>query len=206
MLAPEQCSLTGEMTQPDEGKHSPHETPDHRHAPSYDRSKKGYTGISAGILDKVGEIHDARAFAEMIVDTVREGLLVLDYDLRVKAANMSFYNAFGVKPEETIGRLVYDLGNGQWDIPDLRALLEEILPREKTIIDYEIEHDFENVGERLMLLNAHRLNSHQLILLAIEDVTERSKVERSHRELTEMLADRERELQELKSKLHLQNL
>lgn len=194
------------MTQPDKGKHSPHEARDHRHAPSYDRSQEGYTGISAGILDSVREIHDARAFAEMIVDTVREGLLVLDYDLRVKAANMSFYNAFGVKPEETIGRLVYDLGNGQWNIPDLRALLEEILPRDKTIIDYEIEHDFENVGERQMLLNAHSLNSHQLILLAIEDVTERRKVERGYRKLAEMLADRERELQEAKNELQLHNL
>jgi len=194
------------MTQPKKGQHSAQEAPDHRPAPSYDRSKEGYTGISAGFLDSVREIHNARAFAEMIVDTVREGLIVLDYDLRVKAANMSFYNAFGVKPEETVGRLVYDLGNGQWDIPDLRALLEEILPRKKKIIDYEIEHDFENVGERLMLLNAHRLNSHHLILLAIEDVTERRKVERGYRELREMLENRERELQEVKNKLEPQNL
>ncbi|CAN5619048.1 hypothetical protein BH23BAC4_BH23BAC4_11930 [soil metagenome] len=179
-------------------KHTPPEAPHHRHPPSYDRSQEGYTGISAGILDSVGEIHNARAFAEMIVDTIREGLLVLDYNLRVKAANTSFYTAFGVKPEETIGRLVYDLGNGQWNIPDLRALLEEILPREKTIIDYEIDHDFENVGERLMLLNAHRLNAHQLILLAIEDVTERYQLERGHRELSAKLADRDRELQEFK--------
>lgn len=193
------------MTQPDKGKDSAREAPGHRPAPSYDRSQQGYTGISAGFLDSVREIHDARAFAEMIVDTVREGLVVLDYDLRVKAANQSFYNAFGVRPEETVGRLVYDLGNGQWDIPDLRALLDDILPRETAITDYEIEHDFENVGERLMLLNAHRLNSHQLILLAIEDVTERTKVERGYRKLREVLAERERELQELKNKLELHN-
>jgi PAS domain S-box-containing protein len=193
------------MAQPDKGKHTPQKAPDQRPAPSYDRFQEGYTGISTGVLDSVGKIHDARAFAEMIVDTIREGLLVLDYDLRVKSANTSFYNAFGVKPEETIGRLVYDLGNGQWDIPDLRALLEEILPHEKTIIDYEIEHDFENVGERVMLLNAHSLNSHELILLAIEDVTERRKLERGCRELSAKLADHERELQEAKNKLELQN-
>jgi PAS domain S-box-containing protein len=141
----------------------------------------------------------------MIVDTVREGLLVLDYDLRVKAANKSFYDGFGVKPEETIGRLVYDLGNGQWDIPDLRALLEDILPREKNIVDYELEHDFENVGERRMLLNARSLNTHRMILLAIEDVTERHEIDCERRALKARLELREQELREAKARLEQQN-
>jgi PAS domain-containing protein len=189
------------MAQPHEKKRMSQEAPGKRPAPSYDRFQEGYTGISTGILDSVGKIHDARAFAEMIVDTVREGLLVLDYDLRVKAANSSFYQTFEVKPEETIGRLVYDLGNGQWDIPDLRALLEEILPREQTIVDYEIDHDFENVGQRLMLLNARSLNTHRMILLAIEDVTQRHELERERRELSALLEDRERELRAAQEQL-----
>ena len=109
-----------------------------RDPPSYDTAKKAYAGISAGALDDLGDLHAARDFAEMIVDTVREGLLVLDLDLRVKAANESFYRHFGVRPEQTVGRHVYALGDGQWDLPELRELLEGILPQEKAFHDFEI--------------------------------------------------------------------
>jgi PAS domain S-box-containing protein len=119
----------------------------------------------------------ARDFAQSIIDTIRELLLVLDADLRVKSASRSFYQAFGVTPEETEGRLVYELGNGQWNIPRLRTLLEEILPKENSFRDFEVNHAFEGIGPRRMLVNARKVwtpaNRSELILLAIEDITER---------------------------------
>ena len=121
------------------------------------------------------EVRDALAYAESIVDTVRDPLLVLDADLRVRSASRSFYETFGVAPEATEGRLVYELGNGQWDIPQLRTLLEDILPEDSSFRDFEVEHPFEGLGRRRMLLNArkvHRPGNHSgLILLSIEDVT-----------------------------------
>lgn len=126
---------------------------------------------------------DALAFAESIVDTIRDPLLVLDDGLRVVTAGREFYRAFGVTPEETTGRLVYDLGNRQWDIPGLRTLLEEILPRSTTFRDFEVEHTFEQIGRRVMLLNARTLHREQhdtrRILLIIEDVTEQRDAERA---------------------------
>jgi len=137
---------------------------------------------------------DARKFAESIVDTVREPLLVLDADLRVISASRSFYQAFKVKPEETEGQFIYDLGNHQWDIPKLRELLEDILPETTSFDNFEVEHDFPDIGKRVMLLNARRIyqkaNRTKLILLAIEDITERKKLEEklknlaTHDELT----------------------
>jgi PAS domain S-box-containing protein len=128
-------------------------------------------------------IRDALAFAESVVDTMRDPLLVLDGDLRVVSAGREFYRAFGVTREGTEGRLVYDLGNGQWDIPRLRTLLEEVLPRSTTFRDYEVEHTFERLGRRVMLLNARRLHREQSdtprILLVIEDVTDRRDAERA---------------------------
>jgi PAS domain S-box-containing protein len=123
----------------------------------------------------------AREFAESIVDTVREPLLVLGADLRVRSANRSFYHSFGVTPEETEGRLIFELGEGQWDIPRLRTLLEDILPKHNSFRDLEVDHTFEGIGRRRMILNARKLwregNNSELILLAIEDVTERWKAE-----------------------------
>jgi PAS domain S-box-containing protein len=130
------------------------------------------------------ELEASEEYAHMIVDTIRESLLVLTQDLHVKTASRSFYDTFEVTPEETEGRLVYELGNGQWDIPRLRELLEDILPRDEAFDDYEVEHEFHDIGHRVMLLNARQLNHHQLILLAVEDVTERRlnerKLKRSH--------------------------
>jgi two-component system CheB/CheR fusion protein len=110
---------------------------------------------------------------QAIYDTVREPLLVLDPDLRVKSANASFYGAFGVKSEGTEGRLIYDLGDRQWDIPQLREAMGEVLPHNNAFEGFEVEHDFVGLGRRAMLLNGRRLDDHQMILLAIEDVTER---------------------------------
>lgn len=120
-------------------------------------------------------VEEALAYAENIIDTVRDPLLVLGADLRVRSASRSFYENFGVKPEETEGRLVYELGNGQWDIPQLRTLLEAVLPENESFRDFEVTHAFEGLGRRRMLLNARKVrrpgNHSQLILLAIEDVT-----------------------------------
>jgi PAS domain S-box-containing protein len=120
-------------------------------------------------------------YAESIIDTVREPLIVLDQDLRVVTVSRSFYEVFKVKPEETVGQLIYDLGNKQWDIPRLRELLETILPRQATFDDYEVEHDFLNIGKHTMLLNARRIPSPpekpKVILLAIEDITKRKSSE-----------------------------
>src|SRR4051794_17916834 len=122
-------------------------------------------------------LRDALAFAESIIDTMRDPLLVLDAGLRVITASREFYRTFGTKPEETEGRLVYELGNRQWDIPRLRTLLEDILPQENTFRDFEVEHVFERIGRKVMLLNARTISSEQnagrRILLVIEDATER---------------------------------
>lgn len=135
-------------------------------------------------------VHWAHAFAEMIVDSVREGLLVLDLDLRVQAANKSFYDYFHTTPEATVGRRVYELGTGQWDLPELRQLLEDILPERKVMNDFEVHHDFPRIGHRVMCLNARQVDHQDLILLAIRDVTERHQALRELKQLTETLEER----------------
>jgi PAS domain S-box-containing protein len=121
--------------------------------------------------------------AQAIIRTVQHPLVVLDDKLRVTTANESFYRTFHVLPTEAEGRLIYDLGERQWDIPKLRSLLEEILLESSQFRDFEVEHQFENMGPKRMLLKAHRLDQRgdrqQLILLAIEDITERKQAEES---------------------------
>ncbi len=117
---------------------------------------------------------------EDIVETVREPLLVLDSGLTILMANRSFYDTFKVTPEETLGNQIYNLGNQQWDIPLLRRLLKDILLKDNKFDSYEIEHVFPNVGHKIMLLNARRIIQKeigtQMILLAIEDITERRQL------------------------------
>ena len=126
----------------------------------------------------VDTLRRAQEFAENIVETVREPLLVLDADLRVWRANRSFYQTFKVTAAETEKCLIYDLGNGQWNIPELRRLLEEILPRNNSFEDFLVEFDFGRIGRKSMLLNARRLvqdsDGSRWILLAIEGTTERT--------------------------------
>lgn len=116
-----------------------------------------------------------------IVETIREPLLVLDRDLRVVTVSRSFYEFFKVKPEETVGQFIYDLGDKQWDISKLRELLETILPQQTAFDNYEVEHDFVTIGRRTLLLNARQIEQEvgkeRIILLAIEDITERKKYE-----------------------------
>jgi two-component sensor histidine kinase len=123
-----------------------------------------------------------RKLEHAIVDTVREPLVVLDSALRVVAASRSFYLAFKVTRDQVEGRKLYELGNGQWNIPALRTLLEEIIPQHTTMEEYEVEHEFPVIGRRTMLLNARKVfyegNNSTSLLLAIEDVTLRRGLER----------------------------
>ena len=138
------------------------------------------------------EVAEAREYADSVINTVREPLIVLDSDLKVLSANRSFYSSFKVTPQETIGNFIYDLGNRQWDIPKLRTLLEDILPKNNKFDDYEVEHIFSNIGHKIMLLNARRIThkekGSQMILLAIEDITKFRKLERERKNILSMFA------------------
>ena len=147
-------------------------------------------------------------YMETLVDVARESFLILDSSLRVISANPTFYKVFRVVVKETEGKLLYDLGNGQWDIPELRKLLEEILPKKKVVKDYEVTHNFEIIGKRTILLNARQVDTVQLIILAMEDITERNNLEeklsehakdleKTVLERTKELADRVKELESL---------
>ncbi len=140
----------------------------------------------------------SQEYSESIINTIREPLIVMDQDLRVVTVSRSFYEVFKVKPEETVGQLIYDLGNKQWDIPKLRELLETILPLKTTFDNYEVAHDFTTIGRRIMLLNARQiqrvLGKERIILLAIEDITERREIENG-------LEDARKELKELAAEL-----
>ncbi|HXM34944.1 MAG TPA: PAS domain-containing protein, partial [Pyrinomonadaceae bacterium] len=139
------------------------------------------------------ELPENRAldYFQNIVETVREPLVVLDSDLRVQGASRSFYRTFNVTKEETEGRLIYQLGDRQWDIPALRTLLEEILPAHTEFDGFEVDHVFPRVGRRVILLNARQIvteeRSATMILLAIEDITDRKKEEQILRASEERL-------------------
>jgi PAS domain S-box-containing protein len=148
------------------------------------------------------DVDDGRALAQAIVDTIREPLLVLDKHLRVVAASRSFYQTFKLDRQDVRGRPVYALGDGQWDIPELRSLLEEILPQHTVMDAYEVQQDFSGIGRRTMLLNARKVfyeeNARTLILLAIEDVTERRAAERA---IAELMRQKETLLQEMQHRV-----
>ncbi len=122
----------------------------------------------------------SRNYAQAMVETVREPLMVLDRDLRVVTANKSFYRMFQTSPDETEQQLLFDLGNGQWNIPELRKMLEGILPNDTQIEDFEVEQEFARIGYKIMLLNARTMTQAEngkRILLAIEDITEQKRLE-----------------------------
>jgi len=139
------------------------------------------------------EVTITRDYADAIIRTVRGPLLVLNKDLRIISANEAFYTAFRVAPSDTENRLLYDLGNRQWNIPKLRLLLEEILPEKNTIEDFVVEHDFKDIGQKTMLLNARTLqqgpDKTSLILLAIEDITQTKQASQYARSLIEASLD-----------------
>jgi PAS domain S-box-containing protein len=148
-------------------------------------NKSGYilSSIVDGTLAKrlETEIQDAREYAENIVESVHKPLVVLNSDLKVLTANHSFYEIFKASPENTIGNFIYNLGNGQWDIPRLRVLIEDILPNDTEFNNYEVDHYFPGIGRKVILLNARQIfrkdiGSH-IILLAMEDITARKLAE-----------------------------
>jgi two-component sensor histidine kinase len=141
------------------------------------------------LLSSFGNAEDACLLAIAIVDTVREPLLVLDRDLRVIVASRSFYVAFQMSRERTQGHTIYDLDDGVWNIPELRLLLEKIVPEHGVMEGFQVERDFPRLGRRSMLLNARQVfyegNGHTTILLGLEDVTERRRTERAVQKLLE---------------------
>src|SRR6202047_3625758 len=151
-----------------------------------------------------------RSLEEAIVDTVREPLIVLDGELKVVIGSRSFDRAFDVTPAETEGRPLYQLGNGQWDIPALRKALAEVIPHHTTIEAYEVEHDFPSIGRRTVLLNARKVfykgNNSTSLLVAVEDVTERRTLEREKdeflREKDELLRQKDLLLQEMNHRVN----
>jgi two-component sensor histidine kinase len=130
------------------------------------------------------DLEQERILAQAIVDTVREPLLVIDQSLCVVAASRSFYLTFQVSRQEVLGRMLYALGGGQWNIPKLRTALETIISSRETIEAFEVDHCFPSIGRRIMLLNARKIDQPgtktQPILLAFDDVTERVRLEREH--------------------------
>jgi len=134
--------------------------------------------------DLLNESYD---YSEAIISTIHEPMIILDKDLRVKSANESFYNVFQVTSEETEKTLLYDLGDKQWDIPSLRELLEDIIPKNTRFHDFEVTHTFRGIGKKIMLLNARRIvqktHGERLILLAVNDITERTLLQVKEKEL-----------------------
>lgn len=133
----------------------------------------------------------AWTYIKTVVDTLREPFLILDKDLRVLSANRTFYLFFKVTALETEGKLVYDLGDGQWNIPKLKILLEDILPKNTFFEDFSVEHDFPKIGKKIMILNARRIHTADeetpILLLAMEDITKQKQLEDQLREFTKKL-------------------
>ena len=138
--------------------------------------------MEAKIAERTKGLKESQEYMASIIQTVRESLLVLDPKYRVITVNDHFLKTFKVSIEETENKLIYDLGNGQWDIPAFREMLENILPTNNPVEEFEVEHDFPHIGKKLMLLNAHRIELEgqykDQILIAIEDITERKEIER----------------------------
>jgi two-component system CheB/CheR fusion protein len=132
-----------------------------------------------------------------ITETVREPFIILDNELLVVTANASFYRKFKVRKKETVGRRIYELGNNQWEAPELRELLEHILPKHRVLNNYEVTHDFPDLGRKTMLLNARQVDSKQLILLAIEDITAQRQMKADADEMTANLIEQRDKLQGL---------
>jgi two-component sensor histidine kinase len=156
---------------------------------------------ATGFREQLTSVSDALALAAGIVDAVRDPVLVLDQELRVIAANRSFHSVFKVSPEQTQGRLLHALGGGQWDIPELRALLEKVRAEKGVMEGYDVEHEFPGLGRRTMRLNARQLSYEgggAAILLGLEDITERRALER---EKDELLREKDVLLEELQHRI-----
>lgn len=169
--------------------------------------------VNQELFDRNEQLNLSRLYAESIVSTIRAPLIILNNELKVRSANRAFYEKFHVKEEETEGKLLFDLGNKQWNIPVLKKILEKVLPQKINIVDFEVAANFPVLGERIMLLNASQIikdnNDQQSILIAIEDVTEKWKKNKEEKalaeELEKMVFDRTFSLQEANIQLQLSN-
>jgi nitrogen-specific signal transduction histidine kinase len=128
---------------------------------------------SVSTVDKNIALH----YMQTLSDVARESFLILDSNLIVLIANPTFYEVFRSSPKQTENVSFYELGNGQWNIPDLKKLLEDILPNKKVVKDYEVTHVFETIGQKTMVLNARQIDSAQVIILALEDISVRKQLE-----------------------------
>lgn len=162
--------------------------------------------VGADFFERLWE--ESWTYIKTVVDVVREPVLILDKDLRVMAANESFYHMFQVEPKDTEKRVIYELGNGQWNIPSLKKLLEDILPKNTFFKGFEVAHDFPAIGRKVMILNARQIHVAPsgatalfppIILLAMEDVTEMMAVAETlvnhTNQLESKLADRTQKLE-----------
>ena len=141
-----------------------------------------------GVRDPLGDSKDGHILTKAIIDTIREPHIVLDGDLHVIAASRSFYEKFNIDHDSTYDRIFYDLGNGEWNVPALRKLLEEVIPSHTTVKDYEVAHDFLRLGNRTMLVNACEIryeNGKKKMLLTITDITKQRLVESDLKKLVE---------------------
>jgi len=175
-------------------------------------SHDGIPGALAAVVEITDRIvreeslKAALEYADDIVQTVREPMVVLDPELRVVSANQSFYRTFRIAAPEACGKLLYELGNRQWDIPQLKSLLTRILVEQSSMEDFEMEHHFPSIGHRAMLLNARTIHSKSggephLVLLAMEDVTERMELEKALREANQHLEEKLIELENVNEEL-----
>jgi PAS domain-containing protein len=144
-----------------------------------DTRLKSYNDVGADFFEQFWE--ESWTYIRTVVDVLREPVIILDKNFIVLAANEAFYNLFQVSQENTEGKMIYDLGNGQWDIPELRRLLEKILPENTFFKGFEVEHDFPSIGHRTIILNARHIHSIDqttselfppIIMIAMEDVTQ----------------------------------
>jgi len=145
-----------------------------------------------GFKEKMNELAtaDALEYTERIINTVHDPLIILYGDLKVALANRAFYQTFGVVPEETEKEFIYELGDGQWDNPKLRHLLEDILPKNESFDNFEVEHDFPGIGKRVMSLNACRFvmeaNRTKLIIITFKDVSDHNMIDKLHKKIKEL--------------------
>lgn len=140
-------------------------------------------------------------YMNTLVEVAREAFMILDSDLRVISANPTFYENFQVTSIETEDRLIFELGNGQWNIPELTILLKEILPEKKVVKNYEVHHAFESIGVRTIALNARQIDSVQLIIIAMEDISTRKELEKG---VTNRVNELEKEIKDLKKQIKSQ--
>lgn len=139
-------------------------------------SRVGLTTVNEDVSALKRLLEETRAYADTLVESAREAILILDAKLQVVVANPPFYKSFKVAASDVIQKSIFELGNRQWNIPALRNLLESITHQKTRVDDFQVRHNFQHLGERIMLLNARRLEPRQgqfLIFLSFEDVTER---------------------------------